>query len=332
MERPNNDMSVIKQAKRHDTNIPTPTTGAMVVGERACPACGGRRYRRFADEHVDAAKINDFTYASRKQPEFMCLRLVLCLECDLVYAPSPTSYEKLRSAYTEAAFDSGAEAQAAAQSYAKALEPFVIGLKGRNAAVDVGAGSGPLLPWLRQAGFQPVIGIEPSHLAIQAAPSEIREMLREGMFAPSMLAGVTSSLVCSFMTLEHLAEPGEFIASIYDGLEPGGMIAVVVHNWRAPLNRVLKLRSPIIDIEHLQLFSPESLSTILEGAGFKSITHHSITNSYPIRYWLRLTPLPNFLKKIISTCLEITGLLDKKIALRVGNLMAVGIKPLREIK
>ncbi|MCX7220874.1 MAG: class I SAM-dependent methyltransferase [Burkholderiales bacterium] len=325
-------MSAINQAERQDTDKSMLTRGTYAGGERSCPACGSRNYDPFADEHIDTAKITDFTYASRKQPEFMCLRLVLCRDCDLVYAPTPTSFEKLQSAYTEAAFDSGLEAQAASKSYAKALQPLVAGLKGRNAAVDVGAGSGPLLPWLKQAGFRPVIGIEPSHSAIQAAPPEIRAMLREGMFSPSMLAGVTSSLVCSFMTLEHLAEPGEFIALIYEKLEPGGMIAVVVHNWRAPLNRILHMRSPIIDIEHLQLFSPQSLQAILKVAGFESVIHSPITNSYPLSYWLRLTPLPKFLKSAIHSCLEITGLLDKMVSFRVGNLLAVGIKPLKETK
>ena len=56
---------------------------------RACPVCGATTHDGFAEEHIDAEKISNFTYASRKQPEFMCLRLVRCTSCNLVYAPNP---------------------------------------------------------------------------------------------------------------------------------------------------------------------------------------------------------------------------------------------------
>lgn len=295
--------------------------------ERACPACGGSSHKHFAAERIDPSKLSDFSYASRKQPEFMCLRLVRCLDCDLVYAPTPPATDFLSTAYSVAAYDSAPEAQAAARSYAKALTPYVASLAGRNAAVDVGAGSGPLLPWLQEIGFSPVIGIEPSRAAIMAAPPTVRFMLREGMFSPALLADVRPSLVCSFMTLEHMADPGGFVSAAYELLEPGGMLAVVVHNWRAPLNRLLGLRSPIIDVEHLQLFSPQSVRTLLIRAGFVSINQGSISNSYPLRYWLRLTPLPTGVKNRITGILDPIGLSDTQVSLRVGNMLAVGIKP-----
>lgn len=299
--------------------------------ERDCPVCGGRTHIPFANENIDLRNVSKFTYASRKQPEFMCLRLVQCTGCDLIYAPTPPALDFLHLAYSEAAYDSGTEAQAAARSYAKALKPHLKRLVGRNAAVDVGAGSGPLLSWLNKNGFKPVIGIEPSRAAIEAAPSEVRPMLREGMFSPEQLTDVKPSLLCSFMTLEHLTDPGEFICSVYDLLEPGGMVALVVHNWRAPLNRLFSLRSPIIDVEHLQLFSPQSLSTLLARSGFVSIDLQPISNAYPLGYWLRLTPLPTLIKAKIAETLHRLGLLETQILLRVGNMLAVGFKPLERI-
>jgi SAM-dependent methyltransferase len=257
----------------------------------------------------------------------MCLRLVRCTTCDLVYAPSPPAENFLHAAYANADFDSGTEAVAAAKTYADALGAHVQGLSGRNAAIDVGAGSGPLLPWLLDQGFAPVIGIEPSRAAIDAAPPTVRPLLREGMFSASMLDGETPSLICSFMTLEHLPDPGDFVATAYSLLEPGGAVAVVVHNWRAPLNRLLGLRSPIIDVEHLQLFSPKALRELLQRAGFERIAPSSIRNVYPLRYWLRLTPLPNSAKNLALDLLERLGLADYHFAMNVGNMLAIGIKP-----
>lgn len=299
----------------------------MVNIERACPVCHGRSYAPFADERIDPERVGALTYASRKPPEFMCLRLVRCTTCDLVYAPSPPEEDFLHAAYADADFDSGLEATAAAKTYSDALEPHIQKLAGRNAAVDVGAGSGPLLPWLQSQGFTPVIGIEPSRAAIDAAPPDVRSLLREGMFSASMLNGDAPSLICSFMTLEHLQDPGGFAATTHSLLEPGGAIAVVVHDWRAPLNRLLGLRSPIIDVEHLQLFSPKALRELLERAGFERIALSPIRNAYPLRYWLRLTPLPEFMKKVAIGLLERFGIADYCFAMNVGNILAVGIKP-----
>ena len=203
---------------------------------------------------------------------------------------------------------------------------------GRNAAVDVGAGSGPLLPWLCEKGFRTVIGIEPSRAAIDAAPLPIRSMLREGMFSKALLEDATPSLICSFMTLEHLSDPGEFVKSAYNLLEPNGMLAIVVHNWRSPINRLLGLRSPIIDVEHLQLFSQHSIRTLFNKVGFVSIDLKQISNTYQLRYWLRLTPLPICLKSRIIDAFEYIGLSDWQVSLCVGNMLVVGIKPVVEKK
>lgn len=295
--------------------------------ERTCPVCNSGNYEPFADERIDPNRVGALTYASRKPPEFMCLRLVRCISCDLVYAPTPPEQEFLHAAYADADFDSGQEAVAAAQTYAQALKPHLQLLSGRNAAVDVGAGSGPLLPWLQAAGFASVIGIEPSRAAIDAAPPSVRALLREGMFSASMLENERISMICSFMPLEHLHDPGEFVATAHELLEPGGALAVVVHDWRAPLNRLLGLRSPIIDVEHLQLFSPKALRELLQRAGFEQIRLRPIRNAYPLRYWLRLTPLPVSVKRWLLKLLERFRLADKSVSMNVGNMLAVASKP-----
>lgn len=295
-------------------------------GKRACPICHNHTFVHFADEYIDPNHVGSLSYASRKPPEFMCLNLIRCTNCDLVYTPSPPTADFLQKAYSDAGFDSGSEAIAAAHTYAAALTPFIEQLPGRGAAIDIGAGSGPLLPWLKDQGFSPVIGIEPSRAAIDAAPPEVRVLLREGMFSPAMLEGERPDLLCSFMTLEHLAEPELFIATAYRLLNSNGALAVVVHDWRTPFNRLLGRRSPIIDIEHLQLFSSHAIRRLLEQSGFKSVVIRPICNAYPLRYWLRLTPMPLLLKRLTSRLFEFLGLADRIITLNVGNLLAVGIK------
>jgi len=50
-------------------------------------------------------------------------------------------------------------------------------------------------------------------------------------------------------------------------------------------------------------------------------------NRYPLRYWLRLTPLPGGLKRAVAGLLGVAGIDRIRIGINVGNLLAVGRKP-----
>ena len=73
------------------------------------------------------------------------------------------------------------------------------------------------------------------------------------------------------MTIEHVPDPAQLCSDAFGLLAPGGALMIVCHDRRAPLNRLLGMRSPIIDIEHLQLFSQASARSLLERAGFEGV-------------------------------------------------------------
>ncbi len=294
--------------------------------ERACPACASDVYFPFASERIDQGKVTKYTYASRKTPEFMRLRLVRCSQCKLVYAPVPPGQDKLFAAYSDAAYDSAEEASFAARTYARILTPHLARLIDRNCAVDIGAGNGALLPLLRQLGFATVVGIEPSHAAIAAAEPETRLHLREAMFSAAAIADLSPSLIVNCMTLEHVDSPKQLLQSAYAALAPGGMCAVVVHNRSALINRLLGMKSPVIDIEHLQLFCPDSIRTLLESVGFADVRVESFANTYPLRYWVRLLPLPLSVKVTIQNLCARMGITATLLTLPVGNILGIGMK------
>ena len=290
-----------------------------------CPICGNTESTLFANEKLDQEKVTEFTYASRKNPEYMCMKLVECTECELVYAQTPPDQGFLSSAYASANYDSDEEAHSAARTYAKYLKKELTGMKIRNLAIDVGAGNGALLPRLQELGFADAIGVEPSRAAIAAAPEIVKRKLIEGMFTKELLSEMHPNLICSFMTLEHITEPKQFLKTAYDILEPNGRVAVVVHNRDGKLNKFLGLKSPIIDIEHLQLFNPVSAVKLLESAGFKSVKVTRLINTYSVKYWLRLCPAGQ-IKQSLQKLLHILYLDRIEISIPVGNIFVVGIK------
>jgi SAM-dependent methyltransferase len=180
--------------------------------------------------------------------------------------------------------------------------------------------------FLRESGFAKLIGFEPSAAAAAAAEEHIKQTIRVAPFDGNALEANSASFIGCFMTLEHVDRPKEIAEAAYAALAPGGVFAAVVHDRSAILNRFLGRRSPIIDIEHLQLFSPHDLRMLMALAGFEQTQISHFANTYLTRYWARLLPLPTTIKRPITWLLGVTGLGSLPLKLRVGNMLAVGIK------
>ena len=302
----------------------------LVVPEHArpCPVCGDADDSTvYAEARYDLARLDRHAFASRKLPEYMHYRLVRCPTCDLVYASPVPSAEALTRAYGEAAFDSAAEARCAARTYGQLLGRILGRLPDRGTAIDVGTGDGAFLHELAAAGFSDIIGVEPSAAPIASAAPQVRPWIRQGPFREDDFPPGGASLITCFQTLEHLPDPAAFCRSAWRLLKPGGGVFFVGHDYGALPNRLMGRRSPIYDIEHLQLFSPRALREMLERTGFTGIEVRPITNRYPLHYWLKLAPLPAGLKRRLCGLAKTTWAGRVEVALPVGNLAAVGFKP-----
>lgn len=295
---------------------------------RACPVCNTTSSvaHLFLKENINPAMLSEFSFASRKAPEYMCHQMVQCPICDLVYVDSPPASEILAEAYHVAEYDSNEEAKDAACAYARAIAPVLGQLTRREAALEIGTGTGVFLEHLASAGFRELVGVEPSTAAIAAAPLERRGWIRKGIFVEADFEAESFDLICCFMTLEHVRDPGDIARAALRLLRPGGVFLTVTHDYRSLVNRLLGKRSPIIDIEHMQLFSRDSIIELLCRAGFKKVNVASFTNRYSLRYWARLAPLPSGLKNIFARLFELPWTHEKKLSLNVGNILAWGFK------
>jgi SAM-dependent methyltransferase len=295
---------------------------------RSCPLCGSADDRDvFAGQRLDLASLDRYAFASRKRPEHMRLRLVSCPDCDLVYASDVPAPQALADAYADAAFDSAVEARFAARTYIGALARLIATLPDRCGALDIGTGEGAFLGELLDAGFTGVAGVEPSAEPIGAAEPRVSGLIELGTFRPEIRPPGSLSLVTCFQTIEHVPDPAVLARDAARLLKPGGVLALVCHDRRAPVNRLLGLRSPIIDLEHQQLFSPRSARRLLEAAGLVEVGHQAIRNRYPLRYWLRLLPLPRRAGDAVQRLVDRIGLDDRPVTLPVGNLLAWGRRP-----
>jgi SAM-dependent methyltransferase len=297
--------------------------------QRDCPVCGeaAAKASLFVKRSLDEARLTKDSFASRKIPEFMSWQLVRCGRCATVFASEAPAAKAIANAYHEADYGSAEEAGYAASVYRQNLEPFLGGLKRRGLALEIGTGTGAFLTQLRQLGFRETVGIEPSPAAIAAAAPDMKSCIREGVFTGEEFAPGSASLICCFQTMEHVPDPRFVVEAAFRMLEPGGMLALITHDYTALINRVLGRRSPIIDIEHLQLFCPASLRFLMNATGYVQPAMTSIRNVYPLRYWLSLLPIPMPVKRAVVGTTQALRLDRMPVGFNVGNLLTVAWKP-----
>lgn len=299
----------------------------MELRTRSCPVCSSHDESNvIAESNYDESKVNKLSFASRKNPELMHFRLVLCPECDVLYtSPAPVG-EFLDNAYRIAGYDSADEARFAARVYYKYLSRFLHRLPDHNGALDIGAGDGAFLVKLLEAGFTGLAGVEPSSAPIRTAVPEVRGFIRQGGFSAKEFQGQSFSLITCFQTLEHLDEPFDVCVSSHGLLKRGGAFFTVAHNYRSLSAKILGMKSPIYDIEHLQLFSPTSIEGLLRRAGFTDVNVFPIMNSYPLPYWLKILPLGAVLKRMTTGFVKGVGLGSVPLPIWAGNMAAIGFK------
>ena len=295
--------------------------------DRECPVCGGGGDSQVAyPARIDETKLGEFAFASRKLPEFMHLRLLKCPTCGVLYASPALAPEFLADVYREAAYDSNEEAEYAAATYAEQLDSILQAIGDRGVALEIGAGNGAFLRRLIEAGFRQVIGVEPSQEAAAKADDVIRPLIRLGMFHAADFTPDSISLVSCFQTIEHVDSPRLLCSEGYQLLRPNGAIFLIGHDYNSWVTRLLGEKSPIFDIEHLQLFSKDSLRYMLTACGFEDVRIGTIRNRYPLSYWMKLMPIPVAIKRILIPLSK--KLLVGRVPLNVniGNICAVGFK------
>ena len=126
-------------------------------------------------------------------------------------------------------------------------------------------------------------------------------------------------LVVGVHVLDHLTQPRAMLEWIARKLAPGGVVAIVVHNERSLLARMLGRRWPAYCLQHPQLFNPQTLKSMLERGGFTTAILPT-ANRFPLGYLLSHGAFAAFRLKI-----EL-GFLRWPVRIRLGNIMGLATK------
>lgn len=312
------------------TNAIMNNTDILMI-ERDCPICLSNKFSEiFAASTFDTSKLNAFSFSSRKTPENMHLNLSICKKCSLIYANLAPDAQQLHLLYKDASFNRSVESIYAAKTYARLLRKHILSNTTKEISslslLDIGSGDGAFLEEVLKLGLSDISGLEPSDAPLAIANPNIRNRIIKDSFHPNQFPDNSFDIITCFQTIEHLPDPLLVAKTVYNALKPGGQFMIVCHNKNALSAKVLGMKSPIFDIEHLQLFCPTSAINLLKEANFKNCLSNIIINHYPLSYWINLLPLNHKIKKISDNICLNTGINKIAIPMIAGNILVIGTK------
>ena len=154
---------------------------------------------------------------------------------------------------------------------------------GPGALLDLGCWTGSLLDAARTLGWD-TEGIEPSDWA--ASQAEQRgHPVAVGALGDVTLQRDRYQVIACCDVLEHLVDPAEAARRIADLLEPGGLLFATVPDAGSRLARVLGHRWWSVLPMHVQYFTRDSLSSLLDHADLEVLSVRTHPKVFTRRYY-----------------------------------------------
>ena len=236
-----------------------------VVPARACPIC----------EATAASVMQRMRFAlPDSHPLTDSYEVVACQLCGFVYADTASTqadydrYYAELSKYSDTATGTGAGQQAWDRDRLRDVAGFVADALEDTSSriVDVGCANGGLLGEFRELGFSQLEGVDPSPACVAAVASigmngHVGTLFR----MPAAIHGADCVILSHVM--EHVRDVGEGFAHIRRALRAGGLLYIEVPDATRYAEFLV---APFQDfnVEHINHFSPVSLTNALGRAGF----------------------------------------------------------------
>jgi SAM-dependent methyltransferase len=295
-----------------------------------CAICGKEEdYDVVFPENFQESDFNEKVFSARRLPDRLHYRIVRCRHDGLLRSNPVLPAEEAYRLYRKSTMNYDQETGPLAKTYMEALERALNDLNKDARILEIGCGNGFVLKAIQERGFLDVHGVEPSSDAVAKADPDLRGRIVHDIFRPGLFpAGAGSfDLVCSFQTLDHIYDPNAFLSECCHLLRPGGILVAFQHDAESWSARLLGEKSPIVDVEHIYLFSASTLRKIFEKNGFQAQQIFSPRNVLTLKHLLWLTPLPFKWKQArLERASRPGSILNKTIRLPLGNLCIIAVK------
>jgi SAM-dependent methyltransferase len=175
------------------------------------------------------------------------------------FAPDDTAASRLEETYRRVVL----------RDHVRFVERALRHTPARGPLLDVGCGGGLFLGMMRRRGFR-VVGLDSSRAAAAIAWKRQQVPALCGMLERAPMRAASFAAITMFHVLEHLYDPGAYLALAHDLLEPDGRLVVQVPNAASWQFQLLGRAWNGIDVpRHLFDFRDRDLERLLESRGFE---------------------------------------------------------------
>jgi SAM-dependent methyltransferase len=300
---------------------------ALELHPTQCPICHtGDEARQLYPANFDPQALNPEVFSARRLPDRIHFRLVRCQGCGLVRSDPVASTQLLCKLYAQSDFTYQAQTRDLCRTYGHYLDRLAAHGAIGGTLLEIGCGNGFFLGEALARGYAEVRGVEPSEAAVERADPQVRPHIVCDFMRPGLFAAHTFDVICLFQVFDHIPDPGALLAECFTLLKSGGLMLFIHHNIEAISARLLGRLSPIVDIEHTYLYSPDTMARLCLLHGFSVAKAGTAFNTYSLSYLARLLPLPTAGKKALLAALDKTPLGRIRLKVPLGNLHFVARK------
>ncbi len=289
-----------------------------------CVICGDiSKYRVLYKANYSIKDVDPEIYISRRLPDKVHFRIVECEKCKMVFSNPIVKDKKILNSYINSAFYPEEDIDNLTDVYEYYVNTKIPKGK-RNNILEIGCGNGRLLSRLGKLGFKNIQGLEPSKNAVAASPKNVnRKKIVIDFFKENQFKSSSFDVVVFFQVLDHVIDPNKFLTEVYRILKPGGYVLAIIHDSKSLSARLLGESSPIIDIQHINLFDKKNIRRIFNLNKFKVNSVFNTFTKYSVGYWLKIMPLSIIIKNLFKK-LDILNKINVKMY--AGNMGILAIK------
>jgi 2-polyprenyl-3-methyl-5-hydroxy-6-metoxy-1,4-benzoquinol methylase len=244
----------------------------------------------FTDEIVQAeTRKSGYAHNPLALLQEASFRRVRCQKCEMSFYQDILTDDWLKVLYEKWICDEQIEALEAAKRFSKAdmgthYAKHCLRLRQMMGAhktasprlLDFGCGDGHFLQVASSFGFESVgIDFSDSRQNRVYPSNNISLYANLGQLCQSPAGQTPFDAITLFQVLEHLSNPLEVLRSLYDWLSPTGFLIVEVPDCQGvagiPTNS--EDYSKVNPLEHINHFTPDTLTRMCQRAGFQSVPH-----------------------------------------------------------
>ena len=239
-----------------------------------CPVCASRTSRLIYEG-----------LSCLENPGYKRYNMRVCDDCGLLYVfPRPTK-EMLRLIYSDVNYREETRAVRRPEECVVEMHSLkkIRRYRTTGRILDIGCGAGSFLACAREFGWDGC-GVEIAEHNARFA----RDI--HGLRVVDSVDALNNNEMFDVITLiaviEHIQYPLQFLKDVTRFLRRDGLVFILTDNHRSWMHWLMRDKFPFIIPEHLQLFTPKSISIMLQRAGLEHLetsSKETISNGAAVR-------------------------------------------------